>query len=93
MELSKPTMDCRYDDVKMACIPLLVSALRNDTAERETWTRLCEIIENHFKGELQHVTDTLSSLWETANRDDDGTVATTSNGTPSVRLFPPARRC
>lgn len=68
----------------MACIPHLVSALRNDTAEKTTWTRLCEIIESHFKGDLQHVTDTLSSLWRTVNGEGDPTTAAKSSDLPSV---------
>ncbi|KAF9778322.1 hypothetical protein BJ322DRAFT_493551 [Thelephora terrestris] len=59
----------RYEDIQMVCAPLLASALRNDTPEQTTWARLCEIIERHFKGELQHVTDTLSLLWKTSNQD------------------------
>lgn len=71
----------------MVCVPQLVSALRNDTPEKTTWTRLCDIIESHFKGDLRHVTDTLSLLWKTVNQDDDPTTTATSGSTSSVRLF------
>jgi hypothetical protein len=73
----------------MVCVPQLVSALRNDTPEKTTWTRLCEIIESHFKGDLRHVTDTLSLLWKTVNQDDDPITTTASGGTSSVCLFLP----
>ena len=86
MELSELTMGRRYDDIKMVCVPLLVSALRNDTPEKTIWTRLCEIIESHFKGDLRHATDTLSLLWKTANQGSRAPSAVASIGTPSVRL-------
>lgn len=77
----------RYDDIKMACIPHLVSALRNDTAEKTTWTRLCEIIESHFKGDLEHVTDTLSLLWKSVSQNNVPAKATGSRDTHSVSVF------
>ena len=79
LALQRLTTGCRYEDIKMACISHLVSALQNDTAEKTTWTRLCEIIESHFKGDLQHVTDTLSLLWETISNDDERKTATSSS--------------
>lgn len=78
---------CRYDDIRMLCIPLLVSALQDDTPEKTTWTRFCERVEGHFKGDLQHVTDTLSLLWKTVNQDGDSSSTIAFDGTPSVRLF------
>jgi len=77
----------RYDDIRMACIPHLVSALRNDTAEKTTWMRMCEIIENHFKGDLRHATDTLSLLLKTVSQDDGPTTTTPpSNAHPAVSI-------
>lgn len=87
LESVELTIGCRYDDIKMACIPHLVSALRSDTAERTTWMRLCEVIEGHFKGDLQHVTDTLSLLWKTVSQDDEPAMTTTSSGARSVSIF------
>ncbi|KAF9645603.1 hypothetical protein BDM02DRAFT_3189560 [Thelephora ganbajun] len=81
----------RYDDIKMACVTQLVSALRNDTAEKATWMKFCEVIDCHFKGDLHHVTDTLSLLWRTVNKDDD--ITTTSNSTsPFMHINSPASR-
>jgi hypothetical protein len=84
----KLTLGCRYDDIKIACIPHLVSALRNDTAEKTTWTKLCEIIESYFKGDLQHATDTLSLLWKAASQDGHPMRTMESSCTHPVSLFP-----
>jgi len=77
---------CRYDDIRAACVTRLVYALQNDTAEKTTWTRVCEIIDGHFKGEIEHATGALSSLWETLSQ--DGHVVTPPNVESPVRLFP-----
>lgn len=79
-------MGCRYAEIQMVCVPLLVSALRNDTPEKTTWTGLCEIIESHFKGDLRHAADTLLLLWKSVSQDSD-TSAIVSDGTPSVCFF------
>ena len=78
-------MGLRYDDIREACVTQLLSALRNDTAEKTTWMKVCDVVDAHFKGELEHVADTLSLLWRTANQADGAT--TTLDSTPSVRLF------
>jgi hypothetical protein len=78
---------CRYDDVKTACVTRLVYALRNDTVERATWAKLCEIIYGNFKGDPERVADVLSLVWRIANKDDDTPAIPTSNDTSSVRPF------
>jgi len=66
-----------------------VSALQNDTTEKTTRTRVCEIIDGHFKGDIEHVTVTLSSLWDTLNQ--DCYVVTPPDVKSSVRPFPTHR--
>ena len=74
----------RYDDTRKACVTQLLHALRNDTAEKTTWTKVCDVIDAHFNGDLEHVADTLSLLWQTVGKIDDATTAPDS--TPPVRL-------
>ena len=80
------TRSCRYDDIRRACVTQLLSALRDNNAGKTTWAKVCDVVDAHFKGDLEHVADTLSLLWRTANQVDD--TATTSDGTPSVHVFP-----
>ena len=87
MELSKLTMGRRYDDIRMVCVPLLVSALRNDTQDNKNWTRVHEIIEGYFKGDLRHAADTLSFLWRAVHQDGDISSTAAFKGTPTFRLF------
>ena len=47
--------------------------------------KVCDAIDAHFKGDLEHVAETLSLLWRTANQVDGTT--TTIDSAPSVRLF------
>lgn len=47
--------------------------------------KVCDIIDAHFRGELEHTADTLSLLWQTANQVGGNT--TTSDSKPSVRLL------
>jgi len=77
---------CRYDDIRAVCGTRLVYALQNDTAEKTTWTRVCEIIDGHFKGDIEHATEALSSLWDALSQ--DGYVATPPDVKPPVRPFP-----
>ena len=86
MQRSELTRGCRYDDIRKACFTQLLSALRDDNAGKTTWARVCDVVDAHFKGDLEHVADTLLLLWRTVNQ-VDGT-ATTFDGTPSVRVFP-----
>jgi len=86
VQRSELTRGCRYDDIREACVTQLLSALRNDTTGKKTWAKVCDVVDAHFKGDLEHVADTLSLLWRTANKVDD--TATTFDGTPSVRVFP-----
>ncbi|KAF9778321.1 hypothetical protein BJ322DRAFT_1092680 [Thelephora terrestris] len=72
----------RYDDVKMECVTQLVSALRNDTAEKATWAKFCEIIDNRYKEDLGCVQGTLSLLWRIINQSTDTSTTTTSNSLP-----------
>jgi len=85
MRCAELTRGCRYDDIRKACVVQLLSALRNDNEGKTTWVKVCEVVDTHFKGDLEHVADTLLLLWRTVNQ-VDGT-ATTFDGTPSVRLF------
>lgn len=80
-------MGCRYDEIKLECVSQLVSALRSDAPENETWTKFCEIIDGRFKGDLEYVKDTLSLLWGAANRSNDALTITKPNGPPLVRPF------
>ena len=76
----------RYDEIRVACVTRLVSALQNDTAEKTTWTKVCEITDGHFRGDIKHVTEALSLLWKTLNQDGDATLP--PNAGHPVRLFP-----
>ena len=49
--------------------------------------KLCEIVESHFKGDLQHATDTLSLLWKSVSQNDGPAAAPPSSDTRSVSLF------
>lgn len=86
MQRPELTRSCRYDDIRRACVTQLLSALRDNNAGKTTWAKVCDVVDAHFKGDLEHVADTLSLLWRTANQVDD--TATTSDGTPSVHVFP-----
>lgn len=48
--------------------------------------KVCDVIDAHFKGDLDHVADTLSLLWQTANEVCKTT--TTSDNRSSVHPFP-----
>ena len=85
-QYSELTRGYRYDDVGKACVIQLLSVLRNDTAEKTTWMKVCDVVDAHFKGDLDHVADTLSLLWQTAN--EVCNTSTTSDSRPSVHLFP-----
>lgn len=80
-------MGRRYDDIRMVCVPLLVSALRNDTPDKKNWTRVHEVIEGHFRGDLRHVADTLSLLWKPVHQDYGTSSTAASKGILTVRLF------
>jgi hypothetical protein len=71
----------------MECVTQLVSALRNDTAEKATWTKFCEIIDNRFKEDLGCVQGTLSLLWRTINQSSDTSTTTISDSPPPVCPF------
>ena len=86
VQCSELTRGRRYDDIRMACVTQLVPALRNDTGDKTAWVKVCEIIDAHFKGDIRHVTDTLSLLWRTANQDDE--ITATSDRIPAVRSLP-----
>jgi len=99
MQCSELTRGCRYEGIREACITQLLSALRNDTTGKKTWAKVCDVVDTHFKGDLEHVADTLSLLWQNANQVDNtfsllwqtanqvDDIPVMFDGTPSVRLF------
>ena len=50
-----------------------------------TWSEVCEIVDGHFKGDIEHVGEALSLLWKTLHQADNATEP--SNIEASVRLF------
>ena len=85
MYLSELISSPRYDEIREACVARLVSALQNDTAEKTTWAKVCEVTDGHFRGDIKHVTEALSLLWKTLNQDGDAIPP--SNPGPPVRLL------
>lgn len=71
----------------MACVTQLVSALRNDTPEKATWTKLCEIIDGRFKEDLGFAKETIALLWKTINQSNETSTTMTPNNPPPVCLF------
>ena len=47
--------------------------------------KVCDIIDAHFKGDLEHMADTLSLIWRTVNQAGGNT--TTPDSKSSVRLL------
>ena len=77
-------MGHRYDEIRTECVTRLVSALVNDVTQT-TWTRVSAVIDRHSRGDLDHVGEALSMLWNNVNL---GNGATTSpSNQPSVRPF------
>jgi hypothetical protein len=81
----------RYDEIRAEYVTQLVSALVNDTTTQRTWARVSAVIDRHSRGDLEHVTEALSLLWNTINQRGDATSTASFNDQPSVRPFPAHR--
>ena len=70
------TRNHRYDEIRSEYVTQLLSAIVNDT--RQTIShRVSAVIDRHSRGDLEHVGDALSLLWNAANQ-RDGVVPSSS---------------
>ena len=72
----------RYDEIRNECVAQLLSAIVNDTRERISH-RVSAVIDRHSRGDLEHVGDALSLLWNAANQ-RGGTIPPHISSIPTV---------
>ena len=77
----------RYDEMKNLYVNKLATAWINDSAAETTRVSFDKKIDSFVKGDLEHATEMLSTLWEIINKNGDMTVPL--NISPTVRLFLP----
>ena len=73
---------CRYDEVRNIYLEQLEFVWMDDSTTEPTRAKVGEKIDSFVEGDLEHATETLSALWEIANK--GGGAKAPSNATPAV---------
>jgi len=76
---------CRYDKIRSLYIGQLAHAWMEDSTAETTRASVEKKIDSFIEEGLEHATEMLSALWETANKDDD--VQVSANTSSPVRPF------
>ena len=74
----------RYDEIRDLFIDQLAFIWMKDSTTETTRASVDKKIDSFFEGDLEHAAETLSALWEIANRDGD--IKAPSNDSPVVSL-------
>ena len=77
----------RYDEMKNLYVNQLATVWINDSTTETTSASFDKKIDSFVKGDLEHATEMLSTLWEIMN--EDGDIIAPSNTPPGVSLFWP----
>ena len=75
----------RYDEIRSLYVDQLASAWIEDSMTEEIRASVDRKIDSFIEGDLEHATETFSTLWEIAYK--DGYTAAPSNASPAVSPF------
>ena len=86
----------RYDEIRSLCIDQLASVWVNNSTTEKVRASFRNKVDSFAKGELEHATEMLSTLWGIINR--DGEIKAPSNTpqlgvSPGLAFFRVAREC
>ena len=73
---------CRYDDVRSLYVDQLAFTWLENSTTETTRASVDKKIDSFVEGDLEHVTEMLSALWEIVNKDGD--VKAPTNTPPTV---------
>ena len=76
---------CRYDDVRSLYVDQLAFTWLEDSTTEATRANVDKKIDSFVEGDLEHMMEMLSALWEIVNKDGD--VNAPTNTPSTVRLF------
>ena len=79
------TDGARYDEIRGLYIDQLASVWMNNSTMETTRASFEKKIDSFAKGELEHATEMLSTLWGIINK--DGEIKAPLNTSPAVSLF------
>ena len=80
---------CRYDDVRSLYVDQLAFTWLEDSTTETTRASVNKKIDSFVEGDLEHVTEMLSALWEIVNKDGDVKAPTNTPSIVSLFRFRP----
>jgi len=85
----------RYDEIRSLYINQLASVWANNSTREKTCVSFDNKVDSFAKGELEHATEMLSTLWGIINRDGEIKVPlnTSPAVSPGLAFFRVAQEC